>query len=57
MSSPIGEEHDESVDNVVITTRKRTRKRRRVVVMIIIGRKELKCYNDTKITTINYVRR
>ena len=50
MSSPVGDEHNESVDEVVITTQREV-----LVVMRIIGREELKWYNDsTKITTINY---
>ena len=49
LSSPVGDEHNESVDDVVITTQREV-----LVVMRIIGR-ESKWYNDsTKITTINY---
>ena len=40
MSSPIGEEHNGSVDDVVLTTRK---KEIRCVGDIIIGRKGSKC--------------
>ena len=51
MSSPVGEEHDESVDDVVITTQ------REVLVILIIGRKRSKWnYTSTKITTINHKR-
>ena len=50
LSSPVGDEHNESVDDVVITTQREV-----LVVMRIIGREESKWYNDsTKITTINY---
>ena len=52
MPFPVGEEHDESVDDVVIATRKRREKK--MLIILIIGRKELKCYNDTTTMTINH---
>ena len=52
MVFPIDEQHKRKggVDDVVITTQ------REVLVIIIIGRTELKCYIDTKLTTINHKR-
>ena len=49
LSSPVGDKHNKSVDDVVITTQ------REVLLTEIIGREGSKWYNNnTKILTINY---